>query len=50
MSALISALDDPSTEIAEDTKGALIAQGTVVIPELAAALPGLDRFGEATGD
>jgi hypothetical protein len=44
--ALISRLDDPSTDIAEEAKGALITQGTVVIPELAAALPGLDRFGK----
>jgi hypothetical protein len=44
--ALISRLDDPLMDIAEDAKDALIARGTVVIPELAAALPGLDRFGK----
>lgn len=43
--ALISRLDDPS-DISADAKDALIAQGTSVIPELAAALPGLDRFGK----
>jgi hypothetical protein len=43
--ALISRLDDPS-DISADAKAALIAQGTSVIPELAAALPGLDRFGK----
>jgi HEAT repeats len=46
ISALISRLNDPSTDIAEDAKDALIAQGAVVIPELAVALPGLDRFGK----
>lgn len=46
ISALISRLKDPSTDIAEDAKHALIGQGTRVIPELAAALPGLDRFGK----
>jgi hypothetical protein len=35
-----------TTDIAEEAKDALIAQGTVVIPGLAAALPGLDRFGK----
>jgi hypothetical protein len=43
--ALISRLDDPS-DISADAMAALIAQGTSVIPELAAALPGLDRFGK----
>jgi hypothetical protein len=43
--ALISRLDDPS-DISADAKAALIAQGASVIPELAAALPGLDRFGK----
>jgi hypothetical protein len=46
ISALVSRLDDPLTDIAEGAKHALIAQGTRVIPELAAALPGLDRYGK----
>lgn len=46
ISTLISRLDDPSTDIAEDAKRALMAQGAVVIPQLAAALPDLDRFGK----
>ena len=44
--ALISRLDDPSTDIAEGAKHTLIAGGAVVIPEVAAGLPGLDRFGK----
>lgn len=44
--ALISRLDNPSTDIAESAKHALIARGTAVIPELATALPGLGRFGK----
>jgi hypothetical protein len=46
ISAHISRLDDPSTDIAEGAKVALIARGAAVISELAAALPGLDRFGK----
>ena len=56
--ALISRLDDPSTDIAEDAKDALIGRGADVIPELAAALTSLARSGrlsaievfEACGD
>jgi hypothetical protein len=43
---LISRLDDPRTDIAEDAKYALISRATDVIPELARALPGLGRFGK----
>jgi hypothetical protein len=46
ISTLISSLDAPSADIAEDAKRALIAHGAAVIPQLAAALPGLDRFGK----
>lgn len=46
ISALTLRLDDPSADIAEGAKHALIAEGAVVIPQLAAALPGLDRFGK----
>jgi hypothetical protein len=48
ISVLISSLDDPLTDIAEDAKGALIGRGAAVIPEFAAALPGLGRFGKLT--
>lgn len=58
ISALISRLDDPSTDIAEDAKYALIGQAADVIPELAAALTSIGRSGrlsaievfEASGD
>jgi hypothetical protein len=43
---LISRLGDPSADIAEDAKHALIDGGAVVIPQLAAAVPGLARFGK----
>lgn len=46
ISALISRLDDPTTDIAPDAKDALIRQGADVIPELAAALTGLGRYGK----
>jgi hypothetical protein len=43
---LISRLDDPSASIAQDAKHALIGQGSDVVPELAAALTGLRRYGK----
>lgn len=46
ISALISRLDDPSADIAEDAKEALIGRGTAVIPELAAGLVGLYQYGK----
>ena len=46
IAALISELDDASTDIAESAKHLLIAEGAVVIPDLAAALPRLERFGK----
>jgi hypothetical protein len=46
ISVLISRLDDPATDIAEDAKYALIDQGADVIPELAAAVTSLGRSGK----